>query len=235
MRIDIYTDGACSGNPGPGGAGYVILADGVIVADSQDKPGYRRTTNNRMEIQAVYDALLELGLLGLFETEETVDLTVYSDSEIVVKTLNGEYARKQNRDLWELVDGALKAIRDSGKVRTLSVVKVKGHSKDVYNAFADKYAVQSRNNPDLRDHAYEESHPVSGEAVPEPEIHEIRFLNHDKPKQRLIEVTLTNGTVTKIRACHGGFEQYDCTRREALVTADLAWRFVGWLNGKKLF
>ena len=232
MNIDIYTDGACSGNPGPGGTGYVILHGGTEYA--RGSSGYRRTTNNRMEILAVIEGLMKLW----HDNVSAPGITVFTDSEIVYGTMEKGFKTKANKDLWNRLRETVSLFHGT----PVTFKKVDGHNGVAWNELADKLAVAGREDrKKCIDSVYEHEHPgndaVTGDtstAVPEPEIHEIRLLNHDKPEERLIEVVLTNGTVTKIKGYQGGFEQYDCTRREALVTADLAWRFVGWLNGKKL-
>ena len=81
--ITIYTDGACLGNPGPGGWGAVILGDGprrVLHGNDPD------TTNNRMEIKAVVTALQSIPLKS--------EVTVYSDSSYVINTMTKNWKRK---------------------------------------------------------------------------------------------------------------------------------------------
>ncbi|MGB2897261.1 MAG: ribonuclease H, partial [Anaerolineales bacterium] len=100
----IYTDGACEGNPGPGGIGFVILSEGSEAEFSQ---GYRHTTNNRMELMAA--------IAGLERLKEKCTATIFSDSKYLVDAVtqgwasswreNG-YVRKggirvPNADLWE--------------------------------------------------------------------------------------------------------------------------------------
>ena len=70
-HVTIYTDGACIGNPGPGGYGAVLLSDTASPARKELSAGYRRTTNNRMEIMAVLAALRSL--------KEPCRVTVHSD------------------------------------------------------------------------------------------------------------------------------------------------------------
>ena len=75
-KLDIYTDGACSGNPGAGGYGVVMLYKGARKELSQ---GYKVTTNNRMEMLAVIKALEAL--------KESCEVTLYSDSKYVVDSI----------------------------------------------------------------------------------------------------------------------------------------------------
>ena len=103
-KVILYTDGACSGNPGPGGYG-AILQYGAHQRELSK--GFRRTTNNRMELLGVIDALALL--------REPCDVTLYSDSQYVVNALTKGWAKSwkkngwrrsnkepaQNPDLWE--------------------------------------------------------------------------------------------------------------------------------------
>ena len=135
-HVDIYTDGACSGNPGPGGWAAILLYKGVEKVISG---GFPETTNNRMELFAIINALLRL--------KEPCEVTVYSDSAYSLepffkgwitkwkaanwKTLSGDPVK--NVDLWK----ALLIELDKHKV---DVVKVKGHSDNVYNNRCDELA-----------------------------------------------------------------------------------------------
>lgn len=141
-HIEIYTDGACSGNPGPGGYGIVLKYGDKIKEISK---GYKLTTNNRMEILAV--------IIGLECLKEKCNVQVYSDSKYVVDAINQGWAEKwksngwmrnkkekaQNPDLWE---------------RLLNIIKehevtfnwVKGHAGHEYNEICDKLAVKACNS-----------------------------------------------------------------------------------------
>ncbi|MEM8770697.1 MAG: ribonuclease HI [Pseudomonadota bacterium] len=135
--IKIYTDGACSGNPGPGGWGVFIMKDGEEISLNG---GEAATTNNRMEMQAVIEALKA--------TEKKAAITLYTDSQYVKNGItdwivgwkrNGwkTAARKpvKNKDLWieldALVDG-----------RAIEWRWVKGHSGEPGNERADELARQ---------------------------------------------------------------------------------------------
>lgn len=136
----IYTDGACSGNPGPGGWGVVIyFADGR----SQEIGGAdRNTTNNRMELQAAISALETYN-----GSQQSAGITLYTDSEYVrngiTKWISG-WKKKgwktaagkpvMNQDLWQTLDGL-----NSGNV---TWKYVKGHAGDPGNERADAVAVQ---------------------------------------------------------------------------------------------
>lgn len=137
--IIVYTDGACSGNPGPGGWGWAVAPDG----EPHGSGGADRTTNQRMELQAVLEALRALGV-----GSEAGPVEVVSDSTYVVNCFrdgwwknwrrNGwKNAKKQpvaNADIWEpLVD-----LVESGDV---TFRWVKGHSGDPMNDRVDALAV----------------------------------------------------------------------------------------------
>lgn len=94
--VDIYTDGACSGNPGKGGYGAVMLYNG---ARRELSAGYRRTTNNRMEVLAVIKALEAL--------KEKCRVNLYSDSKYVVDAVNKGWARSWKRNGWRKSDKSM--------------------------------------------------------------------------------------------------------------------------------
>jgi ribonuclease HI len=136
-----WTDGACSGNPGPGGYGVVLTWNGERKELAR---GFRHTTNNRMEILAVIAALEAL--------ERPSRITIHSDSQYVVNAIELGWARKwrangwrrgargsdraQNPDLWARL---LELIERSGHRVTLSWVR--GHAGDAENERADRLAV----------------------------------------------------------------------------------------------
>ena len=89
-QVTIYTDGACLGNPGPGGYGAVLLYD------SQRKElsgGFKLTTNNRMEITAALEALNALG--------EPCRVTLYSDSQYLVNAMSKGWAQRWQANGWK--------------------------------------------------------------------------------------------------------------------------------------
>lgn len=137
MVVDLYTDGACSGNPGPGGWGWVT-EDG-----RNGKGGAEHTTNQRMEVQAVLEGLRAV----------SGEVNVVSDSTYVVKCFNDRWfegwlkrgwknSQKKpvaNQDLWEpLVQLYLE------REAELSFTWVKGHSGNTFNEIADQLAVEAR-------------------------------------------------------------------------------------------
>lgn len=137
QEIVIYTDGGCSGNPGPGGWGAVIIADGEA---RQSSGGERETTNNRMELTAAIMALSAVRGTPAFAGRP---VSVYSDSQYVRNGIstwirgwkkNGwRTAGRQpvkNRDLWERLDELNSALAPSWHW-------VKGHAGVEYNEVCD--------------------------------------------------------------------------------------------------
>jgi len=134
----VYTDGACSGNPGPGGWAWAIAPTG----ERQDSGGERQTTNQRMELVAVLNALRTLGA-------QAGAIEVVSDSQYVVKCFNDAWwegwlrrgwknSQRQpvaNRDLWEPL---ITLVRERGNV---TFRWVRGHNGDPMNDLVDALAV----------------------------------------------------------------------------------------------
>ena len=138
--VEIYTDGACSGNPGPGGWGAVLCYKGT---EKELSGGDRQTTNNRMELLGVISALRAL--------KEPCRVELYSDSKYVIDALEKGWAvswRKRgwiksdkkpalNADLWaELLDLTAR--------HEMSYHWVKGHADNPYNNRCDALAVKER-------------------------------------------------------------------------------------------
>lgn len=144
-HVDIYTDGACQGNPGPGGYGAIL-----VFGDKRREisGGRRRTTNNRMEIMAAIEALKLL--------RYPCDVTIYSDSQYLVNAIMQGWAvrwrrngwkrnaneRAVNPDLWqELLD--LLAIHQA------RFEWVRGHAGHPENERCDQMSVEQAARPDL--------------------------------------------------------------------------------------
>lgn len=145
-EIKIYTDGACSGNPGPGGYGAILIYG---ERKKEISGGYRLTTNNRMELTAVIESLGEL--------KKPCIITLYSDSKYIVDAINQGWLKKwmasgwvksdkspvKNVDLWKKLMHLLKPHR-------VTWVWVKGHSDNQYNALCDKLAVEASKSDSLK-------------------------------------------------------------------------------------
>ena len=146
-KVTIYTDGACSGNPGAGGYGIVLMyekSNGEIVQKHLSK-GYKMTTNNRMELLAVIDALNSL--------TKPCEITLYSDSKYVTDAINQKWLSGWIEKNWKLnaknpvknIDLWTKYI-EASKPHSIKFVWVKGHNANKYNELCDKLAVQAREN-----------------------------------------------------------------------------------------
>ena len=124
--IQVYCDGACSGNPGPGGWAFMIPALGV------EKSGFiDNTTNNRMEITAVIKALEWLNS----RYSNLADIEIITDSQYVVNTMTKNWKKNKNIDLWHMLDYLLSFNWQ------LTWTWVKGHADNQYNARCDELAV----------------------------------------------------------------------------------------------
>lgn len=137
MSITIYTDGACSGNPGPGGWGALLMWNSH---EKELSGGEADTTNNRMEMMAVIKGL------GALKKDDSA-VTIYTDSKYVLQGatewLEGWKARGwksaskkpiKNQDLWERIDSLI------GQ-HSVEFIWVKGHNGDEFNERVDKLAV----------------------------------------------------------------------------------------------
>lgn len=234
IEIELYTDGACSGNPGKGGWGAIAVDSGIVVYEGGE--GFRKTTNNRMEIMAV-----TRGLKGLRKTidsgiyREQIDkvrVTVLSDSQLVVNTMTKNYSRNSNTDLWTELDKAMQLFD------RVSFVKIKGHADNKYNCRADALAVRSRSNDDALavDSGYEDGNKkemtLFGEIAEETiTVKSVTLENYDDLNNRCAKVLLSTGTTVTIYGYQGGFSQGGGTRKEFEVTQDIAFRLNSWLNG----
>jgi len=138
----MYTDGSSRGNPGPGGYGVVLHWNGRERELSQ---GYRKTTNNRMELMAVIKGLEALTKTGLY-------IEIYSDSQYVVKAVEEGWLKKwmatnfaggkKNSDLWR----AFHALAQQQHIR---FKWVKGHADNKYNNRCDELATQAADGKNL--------------------------------------------------------------------------------------
>jgi len=142
LTVHIYTDGAASGNPGPGGYGVVMIAGKHRKEISE---GFRNTTNNRMELLATI-----VGMEAL--TREDVDLHIISDSKYVVDAVNKgwlfnwekkQFKNKKNVDLW------IQFLKQYRKLKP-KLHWVKGHSNHPENERCDYLAVQAYKNGPLQ-------------------------------------------------------------------------------------
>ena len=137
MKIKIYTDGACSGNPGKGGWAAIILDDNE--KQTKISGSENRTTNNRMELMAA--------IMALKKIKKESEILIYTDSKYVKDGIT-EWIKKwklndwrssnkkpvKNKDLWIILDNSCQKHKISWKW-------VKGHAGNKYNDLVDKMAV----------------------------------------------------------------------------------------------
>ncbi len=135
-KTGVFTDGSCEGNPGPGGWGFVWVEDGEIVAE---KSGVDPdTTNNRMELTALIEAYRVL--------PRDADITVYSDGQLCVKTIN-EWAAGWERRGWKRKSGPIANLelvqelyRLAGAHPGVKLTWIKAHDGSRWNEYADALA-----------------------------------------------------------------------------------------------
>ena len=139
VKVTLYTDGACSGNPGPGGYGAILvyIDSQGIKHEKELSAGYKYVTNNQMELLAV--------ISGIEALKKTADITVISDSKYVCDAFNNHWIdgwikknwkNVKNVELWQRL---LKSI--NGHDVTFNWVK--GHAGHPYNERCDKMAVEA--------------------------------------------------------------------------------------------
>ena len=141
-ELIIYTDGSSRGNPGPGGYGAILNWNGRLKELSK---GFRRTTNNRMELMAVIAALEAL-------TKEGINIVVYSDSQYVVKAVKEGWLKKwiatdfrggkKNPDLW-------RKFYELSKKNNIRFEWVRGHADNPYNNRCDVLATTAADSRTL--------------------------------------------------------------------------------------
>jgi len=137
-KVDLYTDGACSGNPGTGGYCAILIYKGVEKTISGRET---LTTNNRMELMAV--------IRGLEALKEPCEVNVYSDSQYVVDAFNLGWIESWKNNGWR--NSAKKDVKNVdlwndlinlNKKHAVTFIKVKGHADNEYNNKCDKIAVE---------------------------------------------------------------------------------------------
>jgi len=145
-EIIIYTDGASSGNPGPGGYGVVLISGKHRLEKSA---GYRLTTNNRMELLAAIEGLEALKISGS-------RVVIYTDSKYVADSVekgwvlqweSKAFKKKKNPDLW-------KRFLNVYRKHNVKFVWIKGHSNNPENEICDQLAVAASKGKLLEDIGY---------------------------------------------------------------------------------
>ena len=136
-QVNLYTDGACSGNPGAGGYGAILIYKGIEKEISGAEP---MTTNNKMEIYAVIAGLNCL-------KKDPCSVTVYSDSAYTVNAFNEGWIYSWIKNGWKKADGKevqnaelWKELYALTKKHEVKFVKVKGHADNEYNNRCDALA-----------------------------------------------------------------------------------------------
>lgn len=139
-KVNIYSDGACSGNPGPGGYGVILEFNGNELELSG---GESNTTNNRMELMGV--------IIGLESLKESCDVTVTSDSKYVVDAFNKNWIISWQKKDWKKSDGKPVLNKELWQRLLIAVnkhkvtfVHIMGHNGHEYNERCDKIAVRER-------------------------------------------------------------------------------------------
>ena len=135
-QVELYTDGACSGNPGAGGYGAILIYKGLEKEISGGEP---LTTNNRMEIYAV--------IAGLECLKEKCRVNIYSDTAYTVNALTQNWLEGWIRNGWRKADGKEVAnsdlwqrLYDLTESHEVRFIKVKGHADNAYNNRCDELA-----------------------------------------------------------------------------------------------
>ena len=135
-QVELYTDGACSGNPGAGGYGAILI---YKVLEKEISGGEPLTTNNRMEIYAV--------IAGLECLKEKCRVNIYSDSAYTVNAFTQNWLEGWIRNGWRKADGKEVAnsdlwqrLYDLTELHEVRFIKVKGHADNAYNNRCDELA-----------------------------------------------------------------------------------------------
>lgn len=138
-EVIIYTDGACSGNPGPGGWGAILRYGNI---EKELSGGEEETTNNKMELTGVITALSAL--------LEPCKVSLYTDSQYIVNAVNKGWLDGWKKAGWKRRGGELKNIdlwkrlAELLQVHSVTFIWVKGHADNKYNNRCDELAVRER-------------------------------------------------------------------------------------------
>lgn len=154
MKVRIFTDGACSGNPGPGGWASIFnyKEKHITLSGNEDL-----TTNNRMELMAVVKSLKRI-----VQSKKEIEFELYSDSSYVINAINNFWIKSwiknnwknskneevKNKDLWIKILGYLNYSKENNI--NINFIKVKGHDGNFFNEMADKIAKEEVNKAQRR-------------------------------------------------------------------------------------
>lgn len=138
-QVTLYTDGACSGNPGPGGYGALLLWKGK---EKEISGGEAHTTNNRMEMRAIIE--------GLNALKRPCKVTIKSDSALIINAFTKGWIEGWQRRGWKKADkkpvenaDLWKAMLEAARPHQIQWVKVKGHAGVELNERVDRLAVKA--------------------------------------------------------------------------------------------
>ena len=155
MKVTLYTDGAARGNPdGPGGYGAILqyIDSNGLLHEREYSAGYKKTTNNRMELMAV--------IVGLEALTKPCDVTVYSDSKYVTDAFNQHWIDTWTKKGWKTSSGnAVKnpelwqRLLEAIKPHNVSFIWVKGHNGHPENERCDQLATSAADGNELLDDA----------------------------------------------------------------------------------
>jgi ribonuclease HI len=139
-KVNLYSDGACSGNPGPGGYGVILEFKGH---EMELCGGEENTTNNRMELTGI--------IKGLEALKEPCEVSIITDSKYVVDAFNKNWIESWLKKGWKKSDGKAvlnqelwQRLLDAMKVHKVEFIHVLGHNGHEYNERCDKLAVRER-------------------------------------------------------------------------------------------
>lgn len=150
-KVNIYTDGACSGNPGPGGYGAILvyIDDNGIKHEKELSEGYKQVTNNQMELLAV--------ISGLEALKKPCEVVIYSDSKYVVDAFNNKWIDGWIKKGWKTAGKTpvknvelWKRLLTAKERHDVEFIWVKGHAGHDYNERCDSLAVAASQKSELK-------------------------------------------------------------------------------------
>lgn len=205
----IYTDGGCDHNPG-GRGGYGAVVINEETGEYRElSGGYLATTNNRMEVMAAIKAIETVSIGS--------SITLISDSQYLVKTLEGEYSRKKNRDLWKMLDEAMEG-------KEVAAQWIRGHKGNENNEKCDRLATIAMTGELIADEGY-----VPGNSQKEPAV----TPNCEKVSAMTIKISLPQLGEDREMAQIVAAEQYAEEHQVSIACAKSMYAF--WENDKPGF